>query len=110
MASRRSEGPTFGKFAEESFLGVYAAVNNKPSEIASKKAILEHHLLPIFGERSLGTLKARDFEQYKARKLAEGLSPKTVNNHVAVLSRLLRVAEEWELIVRAPRVRLLRTI
>src|SRR5262249_3336377 len=32
----------------------------------------------------------------------------TINNHLAVLSRLLRIAEEWEFIVRAPRVRLLR--
>src|SRR5262245_42964069 len=103
MRGRTGRAPrelSFKQFAEESFLGVYAPVNNKPSEIASKKAILANHLLPIFGRRTLDTLKARDFEQYKAKKLGEGLSPKTVNNHVAVLSRLLRVAEEWELIVR----------
>src|SRR5438128_3678373 len=105
---RSSRPVTFKRFAEESFLAVYAQVNNKPSEIASKKSILNHHLLPVFGGRPLVTLKARDFEQYKARKLAEGLSPKTINNHIAVISRLLRGAEEWELVRRAPRVKLLR--
>jgi integrase len=100
---------TLSQFAEE-FLGVYATTNNKPSEIASKKAILQQHLLPMFGKRRLDTLKPVDFEQYKARKLAEELSPKSVNNHLAVLSKLLRVAEEWELIGRAPRVKLLRLV
>ncbi len=108
---RRAKHPQtirFETFAKESFLGVYAPVNNKPSEIASKTSILEGHLLPIFGKRCLGTIKAQDIEQYKARKLAEGLSAKSVNNHLAVLSKLLRVAEEWEIITRAPRVKLLR--
>lgn len=98
----------FRQFALDSFLGVYASVNNKPSEIASKRAILKHHLLPLFGDRLLTSLKARDFEQYKAQKLGQGLSPKTVNNHLAVLSRLFRVAEEWEVLIKAPRVKLLR--
>lgn len=99
---------TFREFAEKSFLEVYAKVNNKPSEIASKTMILRQHLIPAFGGRSLHTLSQRDFEEYKAGKLAEGCAPKTINNHVAVLSRLLRVAEDWGLLERAPRVKLLR--
>ena len=108
IAAPRGAPVTFGAFATKQFLAVYAEVNNKPSEIASKRSILTHHLLPAFGDRLLESLRVRDFEEYKARKLATGLAAKTINNQLAVLSRLLRVAEEWELIPRAPRVKLMR--
>jgi integrase len=100
---------TFAQFAEQSFLGVYATVHNKPSEVAAKTTILRCHLLPVFGARPLSTIKAQDIERYKARKLAEGCARKSINNHLAVLSRLLRLAEEWEILPRAPRVKLIAT-
>ncbi len=75
--------------------------------MASKTTILKRHLLPVFGARPLVTVKAQDIERYKAQKLSSGLSPKSINNHLAVLSRLFKLAEEWEVIFRAPRVRLL---
>jgi integrase len=103
-------GPlTFAAFAEASFLGVYAAVHNKPSEVASKTNILRRHLLPVFGARLLGSIKAQDIEHYKARKLAEGYARKSINNHLAVLSRLLKLAEEWEVLPKAPRLKLMST-
>ncbi len=56
---------------------------------------------------ALGTLKLdeigqRKIETYKARKLASGLSPKTVNNHLTVLRRLLSLAVEWEQLDHLP--------
>ena len=100
---------TFARFAEESFLAVYAAVHNKPSEVAAKTTILRRHLLPVFGPRPLSSIKAQDIERYKARKLAQGCARKSINNQLAVLSRLLRLAEEWELLPRAPRVKQIAT-
>jgi hypothetical protein len=44
--------PAFDEFAEE-FLDVYAAANNKPSEIDSKTRILNRHLKPFFGNLRL---------------------------------------------------------
>jgi integrase len=103
-------GPvTFAQFAEASFLGVYAAVHNKPSEVASKTNILRRHLLPVFGARLLSHIKAQDIEHYKAHKLAEGYARKSINNHLAVLSRLLKLAQEWEVLDKAPRLTLMRT-
>ena len=103
-------GPlTFAQFAQESFLGVYAAVHNKPSEVASKTNILRRHLLPIFGARLLASIKAQDIEHYKAHKLAEGYARKSINNHLAVLSRLFKLAEEWEALDKAPRLKLMST-
>lgn len=58
------------QLAETSFLGVYTAVHNKPSEVASKTNILRRHLLPIFGARLLSAIKAQDIGHDKAQKLA----------------------------------------
>jgi integrase len=47
-------------------------------------------------------------EEWRAKKLAEGLSRKSANNLVACLARLLRLAVEWGALKQAPRVKLLR--
>jgi integrase len=44
----------------------------------------------------------------RAGKLQAGLSAKTVNNHLTVLSMLLKVARDWELIRTLPAIRLLK--
>ena len=102
----RKEPPRLSRFAEE-FLETYAEANNKPSEVASKRTTCKKHLVPVFGKKKLDEIGARDVEAYKAMKLKEGLSPKTVNNHLAVLGRMLRVARRWELTERVPEIVLL---
>lgn len=47
------------------------------------------HLLPAFGRHKLDEITLREVEGYKARKLATGLSPKSVNNHFIILRKLL---------------------
>jgi integrase len=47
-------------------------------------------------------------EPYKARKLKQKLSPKTINNHLAVLRKLLALAVEYGVLQHIPRVKLLR--
>ena len=69
-------------FAEE-FLDVYAATNNKYSTLTAKKSAFKHHLLPAFGYR-LDEIGMRDLEAYKAKKLAAGLKPKSLNNHLTM--------------------------
>lgn len=44
-------------------------------------------------------------ERYKARKLKDGLSPKTINNHLTVLRKALSLAVEDELIEVMPRIK-----
>src|SRR5262249_49240167 len=41
-------------------------------------------------------------EAYVARKLADGLSPKTVRNHLSLLGRIFRVAIRWRLVTANP--------
>lgn len=86
--------PTFAEWSKE-FLEVYAASNNKPSEQATKKTLLDHHLVPAFGSARLDRIGVADIEKYKASKLATGRAPKTVNNHLAVLRRMFHVAIKW---------------
>lgn len=98
---------TLAAFAEE-FLKNYVAANNKPSEAAAKKRILEQHILPVLGEMNLDAIGVKEIERYKARKLEEKLSRKTVNNHLHVISKMLRVAVEWSELATAPRAKLLK--
>ena len=101
------EIPTLSVWSRD-FLDVYAATNNKPSEVDSKESIMRVHLLPVLGELRLNQIKKQDIERYKARKLNEGKSRKTINNHLTVLRRMLAVAEEWELIDSFPRIQWLK--
>lgn len=93
--------PTLKTFSAE-FIRVYAKTNNKPSEVQSKESILKQHLMPAFGRMRLDQVGPRDIERYKSGKLADGLSPKTVNNTLTVLRRMLSLAVEWEVIKTVP--------
>ena len=102
-----SEAVTLAAFSEE-FMENYACVNNKMSERQTKQTILKLYLLPAFGDRSLEDITSRDVENYKAKRLAEGLAAKTINNHLAVLRKVLRVAAEWGLTASDPAIRPLK--
>jgi len=120
----RGQAPKLAEFAEE-FL-VYQATLNKPTELNAKRSTLEHHLIPAFGHLRLDQIDARAIDRYKVKKLSPpdeddpkavkstrrspkaGLKPKTINNHLTILSRLLRVAQKWKLIDRLPEIEKLR--
>lgn len=104
--------PTLAEF-EERFL-TYAENNNKPSQVHSKKLTLKNHLIPWFGKFRLDEVGLAEVERYKASKLKpkdEGtpLSPKTVNNHLAMLRKALNLANEMGVIKHVPRFKMLRT-
>lgn len=99
--------PTFDRFAPR-FIEEYATANHhKPSGIASKQAVLDRYLLPTFGSKRLNEITDADVQKLKTQ-LADK-SPKTVNNILSVLSKMLKVATEWGEIVEMPvHIRLLR--
>lgn len=103
----QKEAPRFEEFATD-FMSSYAKANNKPSEQTSKAGILKKHLFPIFGGRYLDSITAQDVEHLKARLLDGGLSRKRVNNILNVLSKILRYAEELEVISKIPRIKALK--
>lgn len=98
--------PTLEEFKER-FL-TYARNNNKPSQVYAKEGVLRNHLLPHFGQVAIDQILLEEVEQYKAKKLGEKLSPKTVNNHLAMLKKALNLAEEMRLIRYVPKFRMLR--
>lgn len=98
---------TLSAFAGE-FLTVYAEVNNKPSEVAKKLQLLDKHLLPLLGRLRLDEITRKDVDAYKRAKLGEKYKAKTINNHLAVLSKMLGVAEEWDEISAVPKIQPLK--
>lgn len=101
-------GPTLAEFKAE-FLD-WAGAHNKPSEVEGKAMVLRRHLLPAFGNMRLGEIRRREIDRYKAAKSRHGLCPKTINNTLGVLSKLLKLAVQWEVIDHAPPVGLLKTV
>ncbi|MDD5437998.1 MAG: tyrosine-type recombinase/integrase [Patescibacteria group bacterium] len=101
--STLGEDVLFRDFAREWF-ETSAKAANKPSEIRTKESILRNHLDPFFGQVELGLIDSKLTEEYKASKLSMKLSKKTVNNHLTILSRCLRVAHEWGKLEKLPKI------
>jgi integrase len=103
--------PTLSEFKED-FL-TYSRNNNKPSAVRSKELTLKNHLVPAFGRVCLDAIGPAEIERYKAAKLKmglrkKGLTKKSVNNHLAILRKLLNLAVEWGRLPAAPKVKALK--
>jgi hypothetical protein len=85
----------------------FCRAKNKPSEAETKEMILRIHLTPAFGSRRLDQVGYAEIQDYAARK-TKTLSPKTVNNHLTVLRRLLIVAKKRGLIEAVPEIEWLK--
>lgn len=108
-ALEEKRAPTFTEYASE-WQQTYVRANNKPSEQISKDQNLKRHLIPFFGKKHLDEIKTAHIEAYKASKQISGLSNKTVNNHLATLSKLMNCAADWGYIPFAtlPRIKRLK--
>lgn len=107
-AQPQPPSPTFAEFSAEWF-ETYVKTNNKPSVQESEARTLRIHLVPFFGPSRLEEIAAIHVERYKAEKLAAGLSPKSINNHLGILMKCLATAVEWKrspILVRAKRLRM----
>lgn len=89
------------------WMETYVRANNRPSVQRSHRTVLRAHLIPWFGKYALRSITAESIEIYKAAKIREGLSSKTVNNHLALIMRCLRSAVEWRVLGRLPEYQLL---
>lgn len=93
---------TFPEAATQWF-ATHVVTNTKPSTQREYRHVIEKQLLPLFGSRPLASITAFDLERLKADGRMKGLSPKSINNCLAVVSRLFRDALAWEWIDKAPR-------
>ncbi|MCX6796755.1 MAG: tyrosine-type recombinase/integrase [Candidatus Falkowbacteria bacterium] len=105
---RKEEEQGFDKFAWQWF-EIYVKNNNKISEINGKRSTLKTHLVPFFSSTPLSSITGFQIEKYKSKKLKEGLSKKTVNNHLTVLNKCMRSAQEWFDMLRIPRISKMKT-
>src|SRR6266849_2438479 len=94
------EVPTLGRFAER-FL-TYSETNNKPSAVFAKRGLLKNHLIPSFGKLRLNEIGPAEVEKYKEHKLRATYSPKSVNNQLTALRKLLNLAVEYHALQHAP--------
>jgi integrase len=92
--------PTLAEFAPRFMESFVRANRQKPSTIVSKQAILDGKLLPLLGKRPLDQISDEDVQRIKAELHAR--KPKTVNNVLTVLSKLLKVAVRWRAIAVMP--------
>lgn len=102
-----ANGRTFASFAEE-WMKTYVKVNNRYSEQVSKGYKLRKHIIPFFGHLALHEVNEARIEKFKLQKREEGLSPKTINNFLTLISKCLQTAQEWDQLAKVPKVRWLR--
>lgn len=96
IIERRQRVP-LGEFVE-THLQV-SELENSPRWVKEKKYIFRTHLIPFFGEHvHLSVINKAKIEKYRAHRSKEGANPKTINNEVRVLIRLMNHAAEAELI------------
>lgn len=92
--SPKTQTQTFEEFAWKWF-ETYVVPNNKFLEQRAKKYILQKCLVPFFGKLRLEEITTQHVEQYKALTLKKGAARKTVNNQLAVFSKLMTTAYDW---------------
>ena len=98
--TEQKEVPTLAQFAPRFVEGYARANRHKPSGVAAKESILRAHLIPLFGETKLDAIRTESVQRLKTQ--LRDRAPKTVNNVLAVLRRLLSVAVEWGVITSMP--------
>lgn len=99
--------PLFSEWARE-FLENGMA-DNKPSTRAAKEQIVRDHLLPLFGSLRIDAINVERIEKMKAAAQRANVAPKTINNRLTVLRRMLSVARTWGRLRVVPPVTWLRT-
>jgi integrase len=101
---RRPQRRTFGDLLDEFEQVSLAAKPRKKTTVIDYKATIRNHLRPYFGEEDLARLSQRSeaFERYAGEKVAAGLSPKTVRNHLTLLGLIFRQARKWRWVGENP--------
>lgn len=113
LAAQKPKCRTLKDFAPV-YIEACKAVGSRSSarEVRSKQAVLDRYLVPFFGSDRLDEISTERIDKFmehqrtaKKPKGGSGFSPKTITNHVTVLSGLLRLAIDRGLVDRMPRIR-----
>ena len=104
----KQPAPTLELFAERFMQAISVRSAEKPRTVAFYQEKLNRLLeYPKMANATLDTIDEALIEEYvKARR--KQVAPATVNRQLATLRRALRLAHEWKVIDRVPRIRLLQ--
>lgn len=94
-----TERQTVGRFLDR-WLNESAKPTIRPRTYTSYAQLIRLHLAPELGRISLAKLSPQEVQEFLNRKLAAGLSPRTVQYLHAVLRRALNQAVKWGLVPR----------
>ncbi|MFC1846669.1 tyrosine-type recombinase/integrase, partial [Chloroflexota bacterium] len=90
----------------------YAKATLSPRGYERYAGIINKHIIPDLGKITLIQLKPEHLQKHYTAKLNEGLSPRTVRYHHAVIHIALKTAVKWDLLnrnvadaVESPRIR-----
>jgi integrase len=110
----RPPSPTLAEFVPRFEAAIETLCAEKPATVGFYKEKLRR----LLTDRMLAGARLRDIDEvidgYKQRRTRQAsrygrpLSPASVNRELATLRRLLRLAQEWKVLDRVPRIRLLR--
>ena len=87
------------------WLRTYAPTFKRSTEIEADR-IIRAHLSPHFGARDVRQIREADLLEYVQAKLAVGLAPITIRNHLSLLRRVLNLLVREEKIARNPASRI----
>jgi integrase len=106
--------PALHEFASRFVAAIETQCANKPRTIAFYKsklaALLAYEPLASCALDRIDEARIDEYKQYRSRTTSrrkKPLSAASINRELATLRRLLRLAEEWKVITRVPRIRLL---
>jgi len=101
---RKVARTTFDQFAERWLTDYLPGKRRKKGTVVDYTGTINNHLSPAFGTEPLERLASspETFDRYITGKLKEGLSAKTVRNHVMLLGLMFRTARRWGLVQRNP--------
>lgn len=100
QATEPAAATTFAAFSKEYL--EYSRTNNRARTWREKVATFRRALVPFFGAMRLDAIGFREFERYKAERVARGLHAKTINDELALVVGALRLAVKYQLIGAAP--------
>ena len=92
--SKDGVGATFGQLLDL-WLEECKRLDRSPTTIRNYKAQIERTIRPALGKTKLTRLSARNLDELYGAMKDQGLTPKTIRNHHAIISSALHQAVRW---------------
>jgi integrase len=93
---------TFSAFANEWRKVWLPSRSLKRSTLIDYESTLDAHVIPVLGDVPLERIGPEHLDGYVTAKLAEGLSPKTIHNHLRTVNLVFQTARRWKRIRENP--------